>query len=125
LKEKLISESELTKVMKLEEIVTRRRLEAIKEHGLIALKELSQKAMDTFGTLDEWNLERFNAEMKSISELLQVVREAIELEINLPQALVLLGEKFYVDLQLLMNEPETEARPPSPVEKNRNNGIMI
>lgn len=67
--------------------------------------------------LDEWITARFSSEMDAIREMLNVIKEAIESEMKLPNHLTLQGETFKVDFTSLTYEPEPEPRPSSPVER--------
>lgn len=86
-------------------------------HPLTSKKELRAKGAEVYLQLEEWIGLRFQAEMDAISQMLLVIKEAIESENRLPNTLVLDGDKFKVDFGLLTYEPEPEPRPESPVEK--------
>jgi hypothetical protein len=54
--------------------------------------------------------------MTAIRDMLILIKEAIELEMRLPNQLLLEGERFKVNYEILTFEPEPEPRPESPVE---------
>jgi RNase P/RNase MRP subunit p29 len=82
---------------------------------------LRQKGIDVYYLLDEWVGTRFQSEMDAIRDTLNVIKEAIEAEVKLPNEMILEGEKFKVDFNVLTYEPEPDVRPDSPVEKISNN----
>ena len=78
---------------------------------------MRQKGIDVYYLLDEWVGARFQSEMDAIRDTLNVIKEAIEAEVKLPNEMILEGEKFKVDFNVLTYEPEPDIRPDSPVEK--------
>ena len=56
--------------------------------------------------------------MKAIRDLISVIRDSVEVEIQMTNQFVLMGDKFYVDLQALNFEPEAQPPPPAPIEQN-------
>jgi hypothetical protein len=70
-----------------------------------------------YNLLDEWIGIRFQNEVDAIREMMNLIKEAIEEEVKLPNELILEGEKFKIDFTVLTYEPEQEMRPESPVEK--------
>lgn len=109
--------SESTKILEIEDSVFQQRLERLKKHALNTLKELKSKGIDVYNLLDEWIGIRFQNECEAIVEMMNLIKEAIEVEVKLPNELVLEGEKFKIDFTILTYEPELEMRPESPIEK--------
>ncbi|KAJ3111830.1 Sperm flagellar protein 2 [Phlyctochytrium bullatum] len=109
--------AEMVRTMEIEDQLLKNRLDRLKVRAYEHLKELRNKGIETYLLLDEWIGARFQAEMDAIKELLNVIKEAVELEVRLPNELVLEGEKFRVDFAILTHEPDPEPRPESPVEK--------
>ncbi|RKO93481.1 hypothetical protein BDK51DRAFT_25580, partial [Blyttiomyces helicus] len=108
---------EYHKLIECEEHLLRRKLERLKLHAMENLRELRNKGVETYSLLDEWILLRFQSEMDAIRAMLVVIKESIEAETRLPNQLVLEGERFKVDYEILTFEPDPEPRPESPVEK--------
>jgi hypothetical protein len=52
-----------------------------------------------------------------VRQMLDVIKDAVESEIRLPNELLLDGESFMIDPLVLTLEPEPEPRPESPIEK--------
>ncbi|RKP16499.1 hypothetical protein ROZALSC1DRAFT_25207, partial [Rozella allomycis CSF55] len=92
-----LNQSEISKIIKTDESITRKRLERIKFHATESLKEIYAKSQETFNILEEWNNNKFNAEMNSIKEMINVIQEAIEIEIPLKNQLLLFGNSFHVN----------------------------
>ena len=92
-------------------------MERIRTHAVDQLKELRVKAVEAYQTLDDCINQRYSAEMEAIKDMLAVVKEAIEVEVRLPNELVLEGEKFKVNFSVITYELEPEPRPESPVER--------
>ncbi|TPX63415.1 adenylate kinase [Spizellomyces sp. 'palustris'] len=105
------------KIVEREDHALRRKIDRLKQHAMDSLRELRNKAIDVYTSLDDWIGARFAAEMDAIREMLNVIKEAVEAESKLPNLLILQGERFKVDFQVLTYEPEPEPRPPSPLEK--------
>lgn len=116
---------ECVKAIELENQLLRKRLERVRRQGIEHLKELANKGLEVFNILDDCIGLRFQAEMDAIKDLVNVIREAIESEVKLPNELVLEGEKFQVDYRVLTYEPEPEPRPESPVEKQTADGFTV
>ncbi len=89
------------------------------ESQLTLWKEIFQKSQDTYNLLDEWNIKRFHSEMEGIRDLVNVIREAIEIEIQIPNEIVLQGNRFVVDLKTLTIEPFADVQALPSVEKIR------
>ncbi|KAJ3121556.1 Sperm flagellar protein 2 [Nowakowskiella sp. JEL0407] len=105
------------KTMETEEQIFKSRIERIKQHAYDHLRLLRNKGIEAYLLLEEWIGIRFTNEMESIREMQMVIKEAIECEMRLPNELVLDGERFAVDFEVLTFEPDPEPRPESPVEK--------
>ncbi|KAI8843668.1 hypothetical protein BC829DRAFT_400872 [Chytridium lagenaria] len=88
--------------------ILKSRLDRIRTHAVDHLKELRNKGIEAYVLLDEWIGTRFQSEMDAIREMLYVIKEAVEMEVRLPNELVLEGEKFRVDFGVLTFEPEPE-----------------
>ncbi|KAI8587012.1 hypothetical protein BDZ88DRAFT_399175, partial [Geranomyces variabilis] len=108
---------EYQQIVDREDQLLRRKLERLKQHAIENLRSLRSKGIEVFTLLDDWVSARFGCEMDAVREMLNVIKEAIEVEAKLPNHLTLHGEKFKVDFGLLTYEPDPEPRPPSPVEK--------
>ncbi|KAI9197523.1 uncharacterized protein BJ171DRAFT_427982 [Polychytrium aggregatum] len=109
--------SDIQKIFDIEDAIFHKKMDRIKQHASDHLKELRNKGIEVYSLLDEWIGMRFQAEMDAIKEMLVVIKDAIESESRLPNELVLEGEKFKVDYNVMTYEPEPEPRPESPVEK--------
>jgi hypothetical protein len=105
--------------IKVEEANLRLRLARIFDVGVEHLREVRKRALEVFCFLDECVGNSFKAEMAAIKELVLVIKQAIELEVKLPNELVLHGETFFVNYASWTFEPDPPTRPPSPVEKTR------
>ncbi|KAI9355938.1 hypothetical protein DFJ73DRAFT_824011 [Zopfochytrium polystomum] len=108
---------ECFKMLEVEESILSQRLDRLKSHALETLKDLKAKGIEVYNLLDEWIGLRFQNEMDAIREMLNLIKEAVEMEVKLPNELILEGEKFKVDFTILTLEPDQEPRPESPVEK--------
>ena len=83
-----------------------------------------QRSLETFSVLDDWNNHRFHAEMNGVRNLISVIRQSSEIEIKIPHEMILLGEKFYVDLSALAIQSESEAPHVSLQEKSSRSRFM-
>lgn len=78
-------------ILETHEQTIRARLERLYQNGCATLKELKMKGIESYILLDDWIAARFASEMISIREFLLVIKDAIESEAKLPNALVLDG----------------------------------
>eukprot|EP01135_Chromosphaera_perkinsii_P000517 Nk52_evm11s106 gene=Nk52_evmTU11s106 len=95
----------------------RKRLELIKEKTLQFISDLKKKADETYQTMDSWLNERYRIEMKAIEVMVNMVKEAIEMEEKLPYEMVLVGAKFIVNEDILNFELPPPPRQPTPIEE--------
>ena len=109
----------------LEEKILRARLERIHKHAIEHLKDLRTKGFEAFILLDDWIGARFQAEMDATRDMTNIIKDAIECEMRLPNQLVLEGDSFKIDFGLLTLEPEPEPRPESPVEKTNSEQFTV
>eukprot|EP00833_Pecoramyces_ruminatium_P006888 jgi/Orpsp1_1/1180920/evm.model.c7180000075125.1 len=84
-----------------------------KEH----IKDLQKHGIDVFSLLDEWITARYQIEINAINELIVVIKEAIECEARLPNELILEGENFKVNYNVLTYIADPLPPSKSPVEK--------
>ncbi|ORX79042.1 hypothetical protein BCR32DRAFT_294674 [Anaeromyces robustus] len=92
-------------------------LERIKLKANDHIKDLQKHGMDVFSLLDDWITARYQIEINAINELVIVIKEAIECESRLPNELILEGENFKVNYDILTYI--TDPLPPdkTPVER--------
>ncbi|KAI8620173.1 hypothetical protein BC830DRAFT_1100580 [Chytriomyces sp. MP71] len=109
--------AEYQQLAEAEDQIFQRRLEKIRLMAIFNLTEIRNMGIELYSFLDEIIGFRFQSEMDSIRDLLNVIKEAIETESRLPNEVALNGEKFRVNFSALTLEPEPEPRPESPTEK--------
>ncbi|KNE60449.1 hypothetical protein AMAG_05837 [Allomyces macrogynus ATCC 38327] len=107
---------EHTQALRNEEFLTRARVLRILEVGCEHLREIRTRAFEVFSFLDECIGSSFKGEMGAIKDMVTVAKQAIELELRLPNALVINGQQFLVDYGALTFDAELQPRPVSPVE---------
>ena len=70
-----------------------------------------------FGLLDDWITTRYHIEIDAINEMIIVIKEAIECEARLPNELILEGENFKVNYDILTYIADPLPPSKSPVER--------
>jgi hypothetical protein len=105
------------KIIETEEKLLKLRIEKIKQVAMEGLKELRNRALDVYVTLDDWIGQRYRAEIDVARDLANLIKEAIENEQLLPNYLLLQGEQLKIDYSKLVYEPKEEPLPPTPSEK--------
>jgi len=84
-----------------------------KEH----IKDLQKHGIDVFNLLNEWITARYQIEINAINELIIVIKEAIECEARLPNELILEGENFKVNYDILTYVADPLPPSKDPTEK--------
>lgn len=100
-------------------------MERLREHAYQHLKELKCKAHLVYSQLDEWIGMKFHGEMDAIRELVNIIKDAVELEQRLPNELVLENDAIFVNTEILTYEPEPQPRPQSAVEAKSSDKFTV
>ncbi|ORX47939.1 hypothetical protein BCR36DRAFT_405248 [Piromyces finnis] len=108
---------EYTDFIQLLETTYHLNLERIQIKAKDHIKDLQKHGSDVFNLLDEWITTRYQIEMNAISELIIVIKEAIECEARLPNELILEGENFKVNYDILTYIADPLPPSKTPVEK--------
>ncbi|ORZ39401.1 hypothetical protein BCR44DRAFT_1426463 [Catenaria anguillulae PL171] len=103
----------------------RARIARIADVACDHLREIRMRTMEVFAYLDECVGNSFKGEMVAIKDVVQLIKQAIELELKLPNELLLDGQHFSVNYHALTYEPEPMPRPISPIEKLRSDHFTI
>nr|XP_009299456.1 sperm flagellar protein 2 isoform X1 [Danio rerio] len=123
--EKKRFKQELSAALKPEENAVKQRLELVKAHGLRTVISLQHKAEQVYRNMEEWMKARYLAEMKSIDQLTDLVRQHIETGVQIRHELVLQSTDFCVDgdTRVLLSPELTPRR--SLLEQPKNSTLTV
>ncbi|KAJ1512515.1 Sperm flagellar protein 2, partial [Coelomomyces lativittatus] len=109
--------NEYIKAIRGEESLLRFRFMRICDVAVENLKEVRNRSIELYSHLDDRIGVNFRGEIAAVKNLVVYVKQAIELELKLPNELCLNGQEFKIDLSYMMFEPEPPPNPPSPKEE--------
>ncbi|XP_057298976.1 sperm flagellar protein 2-like isoform X2 [Hydractinia symbiolongicarpus] len=84
-------------IVRVEATGLKSRVESIRTHGGMVIKKLKEKTQATYTDMDNWLGKRFLEEMESISKMADVIRQNIENECQLQDAVILEDKEFFID----------------------------
>ncbi|XP_037535972.1 sperm flagellar protein 2 [Nematolebias whitei] len=99
-----------------EETAAKLRVELVKDHGLVMVHSLENRAHEMFTNMEKWFQGRYLSEMKNVDQLSEVVRHFIETGAKLQYELVLDGCDFYLNGDCLLVPSPTPPPRPAPFE---------
>ncbi|KAM9743741.1 sperm flagellar protein 2 [Menidia menidia] len=100
-----------------EENAVKRRIELVKNHGLMMVQALQSRAQETFSKMEKWFQARYLTEMTCIDQFSKMVRQCIEAGNKLQYEVVLDGSDFYLNGDCLFAKDLPPPPRPPPLEK--------
>uniref|UniRef100_A0A8C9V7Y1 Sperm flagellar 2 n=1 Tax=Scleropages formosus TaxID=113540 RepID=A0A8C9V7Y1_SCLFO len=101
------------------------RLELVRARALRVLRSLHCQADQAYSAMEEWLHTRFQAEMNSINQLVEVSRHHIEAAAQIQHELVLEGPDFFIDGDTRVVPASTPPPCPPPWELPVDNAFTI
>ncbi|RVE68015.1 hypothetical protein OJAV_G00087500 [Oryzias javanicus] len=99
------------------------RLELVKNHGLVMLHSLQRRTQGTLSQMETWLQARYQAEMKSIEQLIEMAHHHIMAEAKLQYEVVLEGSDFYLKEKTQMAANLSPS--PDPDLSEKPSGLML
>ncbi|XP_062516491.1 sperm flagellar protein 2-like [Corticium candelabrum] len=109
----------------LEEQRLKFRIELIRHKATTVIRELKRKSEALDQLMIEWSGKRFQDEVESIEQLLEVVRQAIENEETIMETLTISGGDFTIEEDVVMIEKPPTPRPVTPPEETMPDSFTV